>query len=166
VKSIALKSTAVKSTAPTASESKRAGQVPAQILALPTMTLPQLWVLWDKFYARRPARPNRVHIEARLTYKLQEEAFGALPVDTRDMLANYGARFSKIKTPASKLRVVLPGTKLLREFDGRQYSVTVQSDGYYEFDGKSYKSLSAIAKRITGTQWSGPAFFGLKGKTA
>lgn len=156
----------MKSAAPTASESERAGQITEQILALSTMTMPQLWALWDRFFARRPARPNRVHLESRLAYKLQEEAFGALPVETRELLANYGARFSKIKTPASRSRVVLPGTQLLREFDGRQYTVTALPDGYYEFDGKSYRSLSAIAKCITGTQWSGPAFFGLTGKRA
>ena len=59
---------------------------------------------------------------------------------------------------------MLPGTTLLREFDGRNYKVTVLPTGGYEFDGQRYKSLSAIAKLITGTQWSGPAFFGLKGK--
>jgi len=54
----------------------------------------------------------------------------------------------------------------LREFDGKKYKVTVLPDGGYEYDGHQYKSLSAIAKLITGTQWSGPAFFGLKGKKA
>ena len=82
------------------------------------------------------------------------------------MLADYGARFSKIKTAAPSTRTVLPGTTLLREFDGKKYKVTVLADGGYEYDGHQYKSLSAIAKLITGTQWSGPAFFGLKGKKA
>lgn len=154
----------MKSTAPSADESRLAGQLAEQIHALSHMKMPELWAMWDQFFAHRPSRPNRVHIEARLTYKLQERAHGALPAATRDMLADYGARFSKIKTDASSSRVLLPGTKLLREFDGQRFTVTVQPDGCYEFDGKSYRSLSAIAKRITGTHWSGPAFFGLTGK--
>ncbi len=57
----------------------------------------------------------------------------------------------------------MPGTTLIREWDRHEYRVTVTSDGLYELDGKRYKSLSAAAKAITGTHWSGPAFFGLKG---
>jgi hypothetical protein len=59
----------------------------------------------------------------------------------------------------------LPGTVLIREFDGKDYHVTVAMDGHFEFDGHKFKSLSAIAKQITGTQWSGPLFFGLKGNS-
>jgi hypothetical protein len=72
-----------------------------------------------------------------------------------------------LQDPAANLNMTLLdayGTTLLRDFAGQQYKVTVLPDGLYEFDGKNYKSLSAIAKLITGTQWSGPAFFGLKGK--
>ncbi len=145
-------------------EGHKAFEVAEQIKALSGMDMPTLWALWDSFFAHRPSRPNRVHLESRLTYKLQEQAFGEMPTATREMLADYGARFSKIKTPSFNPRAVLPGTKLKRDFDGRQYTVTVQADGFYEYEGKSYKSLSAIAKQITGTQWSGPAFFGMRGK--
>lgn len=55
---------------------------------------------------------------------------------------------------------VRPGTRLVREWNGRTHVVDVTSDGF-TFDGKSYRSLSAIAKRITGAHWSGPRFFGL-----
>jgi hypothetical protein len=55
----------------------------------------------------------------------------------------------------------MPGTVLIREWDEREYRVTVTADGLYELDGQRYKSLSAAAKAITGTHWSGPAFFGL-----
>ena len=81
---------------------------------------------------------------------------------TRDMLADYGEQHSKIKTSARPFNGGLPGITLLRAFDARQYKVTVRSDGRYAFEGQSYKSLSAIAKLITETQWSGPAFFGLQ----
>ncbi|EWS54643.1 MULTISPECIES: DUF2924 domain-containing protein [unclassified Methylibium] len=56
---------------------------------------------------------------------------------------------------------VAPGTRLLREWQGRTHQVTVLSSGY-EWNGQTYRSLSAIARSITGTAWSGPLFFGLR----
>jgi hypothetical protein len=55
-----------------------------------------------------------------------------------------------------------PGTQLLREWQGQTQRVTVKEEGF-EYNGTTYRSLSAIARRITGTAWSGPAFFGLRG---
>ncbi|MEZ0238831.1 MAG: DUF2924 domain-containing protein [Methylophilaceae bacterium] len=54
-----------------------------------------------------------------------------------------------------------PGTRLLREWQGRTHQVTVLSSGF-EWNGVQYRSLSAIARSITGTAWSGPLFFGLR----
>ncbi|MEJ8473188.1 DUF2924 domain-containing protein [Roseibium algae] len=56
---------------------------------------------------------------------------------------------------------IAPGTHLIREWNGRTYQVEVKEDGF-AMDGRSYRSLSAIAKTITGTTWSGPSFFGLR----
>ena len=58
---------------------------------------------------------------------------------------------------------VSPGTHLVREWNGRTYQVEILDSGY-RFDGKTYPSLTAITKRITGTHWSGPRFFGLTPK--
>ena len=77
------------------------------------------------------------------------------------LLADVGERLSKIKTSKRVSTALLPGTILIREFDGIDYRVTVTIDGRFEMDGHKYGSLSAIARHITGTQWSGPAFFGL-----
>ena len=55
----------------------------------------------------------------------------------------------------------MPGTRLVREWQGREHAVTVLTDGF-EYLGRPYKSLSAVARAITGTRWSGPAFFGLR----
>ena len=143
-----------------------AGKVAKRVAELSTLKMPELWLLWDKHFSHRPSYPNRLHMEARLAYRLQELAYGGLPMATRDRLADLGELHSKIKVNARPVLGVLPGTRLLREFDGHRYTVIVLSDGRYEFQGQSYKSLSAIAKLITGTQWSGPAFFGLVGKKA
>lgn len=60
----------------------------------------------------------------------------------------------------SKVFFIADGARLIREFKGRQYTVTIISDGY-EFNGKKYKSLSAIANEVTGTRWNGRKFFGV-----
>lgn len=104
----------MKNTAPPMRDILRTGQITEKIHALPNMKMPELWSLWDQFFVHRPVRPNRTHIESRLSYKLQEQAYGALPSGTRDMLADYGARFSKIKTAAPTTRTLLPGTTLSR----------------------------------------------------
>ncbi|WP_341686695.1 DUF2924 domain-containing protein [Limnohabitans sp.] len=156
----------MKTTAPSTHASIRAGQISEQIAELSTQKMSELWTLWDRYFPHRPSHPNRKFIESRLAYKLQEIAYGAMPETTRAMLADYGERLSTIKSGSAPTHAVLPGTTLLRDFAGEQYKVTVLPNGLYEFDGKNYKSLSAIAKLITGTQWSGPAFFGLKGKKA
>jgi hypothetical protein len=63
-------------------------------------------------------------------------------------------------TPKMRTSILLPGTRLMREWNGRAHAVDVVADGFV-FDGKTYRSLTAVAKRITGVQWSGPRFFGL-----
>ena len=60
----------------------------------------------------------------------------------------------------SKVFSITKGARLIREFKGKQYTVTIISDGY-EYNGKKYKSLSAIANEITGTRWNGRKFFGV-----
>jgi len=65
------------------------------------------------------------------------------------------------RAASSPVGTVSPGTRLLREWQGHTHHVTVVEDGF-EYDGKVWRSLSAIARAITGTPWSGPAFFGLK----
>lgn len=137
--------------------------VAAQLAALPTMPIAQLWALWDRHFPRRPVRVNRNYLEARLAYRLQEIALGGLPPEVKAHLADCGERHSRIKVGRGAEVRLMPGTTLIREWDRREYRVTVLPDGLYELDGKRYKSLSAAARAITGTHWSGPAFFGLKG---
>ncbi|HRI91403.1 MAG TPA: DUF2924 domain-containing protein [Accumulibacter sp.] len=138
--------------------------VAAQLAALPQMPLDHLWMLWDQHFPRRPMRVNRRYLESRLAYRLQEAAYGGLPKAIKAQLADCGEQHSKIKVGRGTEVRLMPGTTLIREWDRHEYRVMVTSDGLYELDGKRYKSLSATAKAITGTHWSGPAFFGLKGR--
>ena len=133
-----------------------------QLHSLSSLAMPEFWELWDKHFKDRPKHPHRKQLESRLAYRLQEIADGGLSPKTRNLLEDIGERLSKIKTSKRLTTTLLPGTVLIREFDGIDYHVTVAIDGRFEFEGHKYKSLSAIAKQITGTQWSGPLFFGLK----
>jgi len=140
------------------------GSVAAQLAALPSMPMAELWALWDQHFPRRPAHRNRSYVESRLAYRIQEKAYGALPTPIRRMLIDAGAKHSKIKTAAgrSAQTLLMPGTTLIREWDEREYRVTVTPEGLYALDGQVFKSLAAAARHITGTHWNGPKFFGLR----
>lgn len=138
--------------------------VAARLAALPSLPMADLWALWDQHFPRRPNHPNRNYIESRLAYRIQEVAYGRLPAGIRNHLVAAGAKHSKIKTTTGRgtQLVLMPGTTLIREWDEREYRVTVTPDGLYELGGQMFKSLSAAARHITGTQWNGPKFFGLR----
>ena len=144
--------------------------VSAQLASLPRLKMSELWVMWDEHFGRRPHNTNRTYIESRLAYRIQELAFGGLPVAMRRHLVRAGAQHSKIKSNITArsqtgrgLQVhLMPGTTLTREWDDREFRVMVTAEGMYELDGHIFKSLSAVARHITGTRWNGPKFFGLR----
>ncbi|WP_297479107.1 DUF2924 domain-containing protein [Ferrovum sp.] len=136
--------------------------VSARISALSRMPIAELWTIWDRYFKSRPANPNRVFIESRVAYKLQEEVLGGLSPATRQRLEAIGAKHSKIKLRASPRELnFAPGTLLLREWGEREHKVLVTAEGLFEYEGRPFKSLTAVARQITGTHWSGPLFFGL-----
>ncbi|MBX3692677.1 DUF2924 domain-containing protein [Dokdonella sp.] len=142
----------------------------ARLAALPTMPMERLWQLWDEHFPRRPQKVTRRTLEARLAHRLQEVELGGLPQKIKDHLADVGERHSKIKVGRVPDRNVkrslgkrlMPGTTLIREWEGQEFRVTVASDGFYLFNGQRFKSLSGVARSITGTNWSGPRFFGVE----
>lgn len=138
--------------------------VAARVAELGHLPMGELWTLWDRYFERRPEYPNRTHVESRIAYKLQEEAFGGLAPETRRRLEAIGAKYSKIKPRAPRRSISFaPGTVLLREWHEREHRVSVNADGRFEYEGLTFKSLTAVARHITGQHWGGPNFFGLKG---
>jgi len=118
---------------------------------------------WRALYrTEAPRRISRDLLIRALAYRIQEKALGGLKPSTRRLLAKVTADASAHRSiqvaPEPSLK---PGTVLLREWHGTQHQVIVRENGIV-FNGKQYKSLSEVAYRITGTKWSGPAFFGLK----
>ena len=112
------------------------------------------------FGAAPPRSLARVFLCRVLAYERQCRTHGGLSAATRRALAAMANGTPGNGAPAES---VSPGTHLVREWNGRTYQVEVIDNGY-RFDGKPYPSLTTIAKRITGTHWSGPRFFGLTPK--
>ena len=140
----------------------------ASVAALGHMPMSKLWSIGDRYFRRRPDYPNRTHVESRIAYKLQEEAFVGLAPETKQRPEAIGAKHSKIKLRAKPREFnFAPGTILLREWGEREHRVTVNAEGRFEYEGHTFKSLTAVARHITGHQhWSGPLFFGFgKGGT-
>jgi len=97
-----------------------------------------------------------------VAYRMQEVAVGGLRLPRQRQLRQYAQEFKETGETRLRARPELkPGTRLLREWQGRTYDVLVLDDGF-SWQNTRYRSLSAIARKITGTAWSGPLFFGLK----
>ena len=136
----------------------------ARLVALKTTPTPQLKEQWRQLFEGEPPSFNRRYIESRLAYRIQELAYGGLKPETVRRLEKMGeeldgGKVSVRKRPANDRPV--SGTRLIRDYQGVEHCVTVR-DNDFEYQGRPYKSLSAIARAITGTQWNGLAFFGLK----
>ncbi len=136
----------------------------ASIAALASMPTPALKERWRELFQSDPPPFNRQYLISRLTYRIQELAYGGLSQTTAARLVaiasdeKYTDRAAARKPIANRPVV---GTRLVREWQGVQHSVTVTERGF-EYRGRPFKSLSAVANTITGTRWSGPVFFGLR----
>ena len=150
---------------PTPGESAETdGSVLAQLAALQRMTVNQLKAKWEALFDGPAPNNSRSYLELRLGYRIQELTYGGLPRQTRrtlDLLADEVAGGSGRKAIILDSRNPVVGTRLVREWDGIEHTVTVMKDGF-EWRGRKFKSLSAVARSITGTQWNGYRFFGLR----
>ena len=136
----------------------------AQLAALKTAPIGVLKQRWRDLFESEPPPYNRRFLEHRLAYRIQELAYGGLKPETLEHLRDLaeeldGGDLKRRRQPAKDRPI--SGTRLIREYQGVEHCVTVRDDGY-EYQGRPYKSLSAIARAITGTRWNGLIFFGLK----
>jgi hypothetical protein len=138
--------------------------VMAQVASLPDKPTSDLKRMWQDLFETKAPPYNRSFLIKRLSYRLQELAFGGLSKETQirlDALADdTTCTHSKKSKRKAEFRPI-SGTRLIREWQGVEHQVTVLDDGF-EYKGCKYKSLSVIARTITGTRWSGPVFFGIK----
>jgi hypothetical protein len=120
---------------------------------------------WRRLFRSEPLRISRDLLARALAYRLQELEFGGLPKWARQTLAGSAAVADLAgrggaPTPTPAPPRLKPGTRLVREWHGRTHSVIVLDDAF-EFEARRYRSLTQIAREITGAHWSGPRFFGL-----
>jgi len=147
-------------------------RIARQIDDLAQLPYEQLKDRWRMLFGKEPPAYNRVFLINRLAYRLQELTCGGLPEVTRErmrqiLLANgYDDRGCKVgtgkgnaKRPGDDMPVL--GTRLSREWNGKRHEVSVVSGGF-EYQGRRYRSLTAVTRAITGTHWNGRAFFGLR----
>jgi hypothetical protein len=137
----------------------------ARLAALKTTPTPELRKQWKDLFDTEPPLYNRRFLESRLGYRIQELAFGGLKPETVARLEALGedlyGRGKSAKRSSRFADLPIAGTRLIREWQGVEHTVTVRDDGF-EWQGRPYRSLSAIARAITGTRWNGWVFFGLK----
>lgn len=138
--------------------------IATKVAQLPHLSMEALWALWDDYFDERPAHHHRGWIESRLAYRIQEQAFGGLKSTVRRRLEEIGEDGMLPPKLAREAAQLPRGTVLSRVFDDVEHRVLVRGVRDFEYEGKRFASLSAIARSITGSQWSGPAFFGLKAR--
>jgi len=138
--------------------------VVAQLTALRKMSVVELKQRWETLFGTPAPNNSRSYLEVRLGNRIQELMLGGISRDTRrvlDLLVKELEGKNTRKAIMTDPRKPIPGTRLLREWDGAEHSVTVLRDGF-DWQGRKFKSLSAVARAITGTQWNGYRFFGLR----
>lgn len=145
--------------------------VPRQIPDLQNLSYDQLKKRWEILYGGTPPAYNRTFIIKRLAYRIQELTHGGLSYATRERMRHIllasgfdetGCRPEGKRAASNQSGKNQPvlGTKFSREWNGKRHEVTVVAGGF-EYEGKRYRSLTAVTKAITGTHWNGRAFFGV-----
>jgi hypothetical protein len=141
-----------------------------QIAELETLAVPELKARWRKLFGTDPPTHQRRFLIKRLAYRVQELTYGGLSDEARQRAAEIikeagldeeASIPGRGGTPRRRVDVAIAGTRFVRVWNGRRYEVTVIAGGF-EFEGRPYRSLTAIARAITGTHWNGRAFFGLR----
>ena len=138
-----------------------------QLAALQTLSLEQLKEKWLDLYGTEPPKYKKQFLIKRLAYRIQELFYGGLSEQTKSHLKKVAETdpvatvIRKIPDERKSQEAILPGTRFVRVWNGKQYEVIARDKGF-EYEGCIYRSLSAVADKITGTHWSGRVFFGLK----
>ena len=137
-------------------------QVEAKLARLRSIPIAELRALWrTNFKSDPPIAFGPDLLRRSIAQKIQENAYGGLDPATARLLNQLIAQH--VKTPGKIVlpRRIKPGAILVREWKGQSHRVTVMQNGF-AYDGKTFDSLSKIARLITGARWNGPRFFGLR----
>ena len=154
--------------------------IPGQIARLQKMSVAELREKWQELYGEEPRVSNRVWLWKRLAWRIQELEYGGLShaakkrleelMPTAELALRNPPGSMKQQTPSAPVehkvrdrRIPPPGTVLLRKYKDQSIAVTVLEDGF-EWEGREYGSLSAVAKEVTGSHLNGVRFFHLDRK--
>jgi hypothetical protein len=138
-----------------------------ELIALSGFTVEGLKKRWRELWnVEPPKRISRELLTQAIAYRLQEGIFGGLKPSTLRLLERPGKDGSSSQSHLVSRRGAAPGTFLIREWQGTSHQVTVLDDGVVVYRGQRYRSLSEVARAITGSRWSGPLFFGLRKQAA
>ena len=130
-----------------------------QIAALESLSSARLRDEWRRLTKSPAPRISPSMMRLALAWGLQARALGGLSRETT-------RRLDQLTAAKTRTSTVSPGMRLVREWGGKVHVVTIGEDKVIRWQDREYRSLSEVAKAITGTHWSGPAFFGLKRKVA
>lgn len=130
-----------------------------EIVALDALSTPELRLRWSALTGTPVPRVSPALLRMALAWELQARAHGGLSRETTRTLDQLARGLTKTQPKSA-------GMRLVREWQGRVHVVTVGEDQVIRWDGREWGSLSEVARAITGTRWSGPAFFGLKKRQA
>ena len=133
--------------------------VEEDVAALATLSPAQLRERWTKLTGAVVPKVSPKLLRLALAYELQARVYGGLSRQTQQRLA-------QIAVAKTQTRDVQPGMRLVREWNGTVHVVHVDESNAIRWNGRTWGSLSEVARAITGTRWSGPAFFGLKRRVA
>ena len=132
-----------------------AADLDAQLAGLDHLGIGDLRARWTAVTGRVVPTLSAPMLRLALAWEMQARAHGGLSRTSQQRLAQFAA--AKTVT-----RSAVPGMRLIREWNGTTHVVTVNDGGEVEWSGRTWRSLSEVAREITGTRWSGPAFFGLR----
>ena len=139
-------------------------QLQTELDRLAGLDLAGLASRWRRVFGRAaPPGLSRALLHRALAYRIQANALGGLDRETGRALDRMAPGRTGEVIPMPELRGRKPGTLLVREWQGAMHSIMVLESGF-AWEGKSYPSLSEVARAITGTKWNGPRFFGLRSK--
>ena len=146
-----------------------------QLAALQKMSLCDLQEKWNDLYGCEAPHFKSTFLKKRLAYRIQELFYGGISEELKKKLTEISSEDpllklcienekkqtrKKVGSDAFADEKILPGTRFIREWNGANYEV-VAREKCYEYDGRNFRSLSAVATEITGTRWNGKLFFGL-----
>lgn len=156
--------------------------IAARVNALQGMSIPELKQKYRELYGKENSVANKGYLVKKIAWRIQELEYGGLseqvrkraikiaqtmnlpekPSSDKLICLNKKKRAAKIHLPNINRRLPMPGTVLTREYKGKLIQVEVLDDGCFEYEGVKYRSLSAVAKAVTGSHWNGFLFFHCK----